>query len=357
MNVDVVVAVMAGGAGTRFWPASTHARPKQFLQLTGERTLLQQSFDRARGLAPLERILVVSNAAFAPLVSAQLPELPKDNVVNEPARRDTAASVVLATLLAHKRFPGAVLVVLTSDHVIAPADAFAKTVRSAVENCGDSLYTIGIPPTHPATGYGYLELGARMRDDTGVQHREVVRFVEKPDLETAKKYLASGDFLWNSGMFVWKPETALAVMREHLPKHVENIGGAVGYDRSTAFEAALTSAFADLPKISVDYGLMEKAVGRVSCVPAMFSWSDVGSFPTLADHLPKERGNAHRGRVAALDARDNVVWCDDAGELVALIGVNDLVVVRAGKRTLVVPKARAEEIKKLVDSLPPEDKE
>ncbi len=366
MADTLVVAIMAGGAGTRFWPASTERRPKQFLALAGERTLLQQSYDRARALT--DKIFVVTNAAFIGLVGEQLPQLGPGDVVGEPERKDTAAAAVLATLLAERRFPGCTLVILTSDHVIGPVDEFARTVRAAAADlaagAGDALYTLGIPPAFPATGYGYLELGAPVDDvesapsgPAGVVRRSAVqRFVEKPDAATAKRYVDGGRHLWNSGMFVWRAAAALAQMREHLPQHVAALEPAAAAladpaASDAARAAAMAQAFAAVPKVSVDYGLMEKA-RNVRCAAATFSWSDVGSFAALAEHMPEDaQQNAHRGRVASLDARGNVVWCEDDGELVALLGVDDLVVVRAGKRTLVTRKSRAEDIKKLVDTL------
>jgi mannose-1-phosphate guanylyltransferase len=334
--MDLVVAIMAGGAGTRFWPASLRAKPKQFLRLVGDRTLLQQSFARACALTSLDRILVVTNTAFTALVREQLPELAADHIIGEPERKDTAAAAVLATLLAEKLSPGCVVAILTSDHVIGPVDAFAACIKSAADEARahDALVTIGIRPTFASTGFGYLEIdGPR-----------VARFVEKPNVEKAHEYVASGRYLWNSGMFVWKTTAALDEMKQHLSQHVDALSGAVNGT------AAPRDAFAKLSKISIDYGLMEKAA-HVRCVPSTFSWADVGSFPALADHLP----NGTNARLVSLDAKDNVVWSEDSSELVALVGVEDLIVVRAGKRTLVAKKERAEDIKKLVDKLPLED--
>ncbi|HEY4222787.1 MAG TPA: mannose-1-phosphate guanylyltransferase, partial [Myxococcota bacterium] len=338
VHVDnLVVAILAGGAGTRFWPASTRARPKQFLALTGERTLLQLSYDRARAIVDDAHIFVITAAPFVDLVRAQLPSLAADNVVGEPERKDTAAAIVFATLLAEHRVPGGTVAFFTSDHVIDPVDAFARCISEAVTvaRAGDKLVTLGIAPTYPATAYGYLEVNSS---------GDVVRFVEKPKVERARVYVSGGQHLWNSGMFVWRAQAALTQMRTHLPVHVRAMEGAVAADGTSAFPAALARAFRDVTKISIDYGLMEPASAAgapIACVASTFSWSDVGSFPALAEHLPVDDGNAHRGRVRAHDARDNLVWCEDGDELVALVGVSDLVVVRVGKRTLVTTKDRA----------------
>jgi mannose-1-phosphate guanylyltransferase len=350
--------VMAGGAGTRFWPASTEARPKQLLTLVGDRSLLQLSVDRARALVPAERVLVITNAALADACREQLPELPTGNVVAEPMRRDTAAAVALATAIVAARTssspgpsasgPAAPRVaVLTADHLISPVEAFTAAVRAAVVATSAeprSIVTFGVVPSYPATGYGYLEVDSLTGDDA----RPVRRFVEKPDLATATSYLQSGRFLWNSGMFVFAVEAMLGALDAHLPAHLPALRPAI--DGAGIVDAAvLADAFARVPKISIDKGVMEKH-DDVRCVPARFAWSDVGSFPALAEHLPKDaHENAYRGVPRTLDARGNVLWAEDASEEIAVVGLSDVVVVRAGKRTLVVPRARAEDVKKLVE--------
>ena len=345
---ELFCVIMAGGAGTRFWPASTEQSPKQLLTLVGQRSLLQMAVDRAVAVVAAERVLVVTNALLKDAVKAQLPELPADNIIAEPSRRDTAAAVALATLLVRRR-GGKQLAILTADHLITPVAAFADAVRTAVKATirePGAIVTFGIVPTYAATGFGYLELG-----DDAAGARPVLRFVEKPDAATAAGYLASGRFLWNSGMFVFGTEAMMAALRTHLPLHLDTLTPVV--DDNLAYADAFAAAFAKLPKVSIDKGVMEKH-SPVLCVPALFSWSDVGSFPALAEHLDNDQqGNAHRGVLHTLDARDNVVWCEDSSEEVAVVGVEGLVVVRAGKRTLVMPKSRAEDVKKLVESLAP----
>lgn len=345
---DLWCVVMAGGAGTRFWPASTEAKPKQLLTLVGDRSLLQLSVDRARALVPAERVLVITNAALADACRAQLPELPDGNVIAEPVRRDTAAAVALAIVVVEARGgAGACVAILTADHLIAPVTTFAAAVRAAVaatQARPHAIVTFGVVPSYPATGYGYLEVDDAVGDDA----RPVRRFVEKPDLATATGYVQSGRFLWNSGMFVFAAAAMARALEAHLPGHLPALRPAVGA-RGQVDDSALVAAFAELKKISIDKGVMEQH-DDVRCVPARFGWSDVGSFPALADHLPKDaHGNAFRGRPRVLDARGNVLWAEDADEEIAVIGLSDVVVVRAGKRTLVVPRARAEDVKKLVE--------
>jgi mannose-1-phosphate guanylyltransferase len=212
----LVVVIMAGGAGTRFWPMSIEARPKQFLSLFGERTLLQASYDRVAGLVPPEQVLVLTSANFVDLVREQLPELPEQNVVGEPMRRDTSAAVALAALICRERFGDPVMAVLTSDHLIQPVDEFQSTLQSAARGAtgaGGALYTIGILPTYPAEGFGYLHRGALLAEDEGVQHFKLQQFKEKPDRVTAERYLESGEYYWNSGMFIWSTSAILAELK------------------------------------------------------------------------------------------------------------------------------------------------
>lgn len=347
---DVVGVIMAGGAGTRFWPASTQQRPKQFLTFFGEDSLLQQSYRRLAAVLPAERILVFTSADYVGLAQLQLPQLPPENVVGEPLRRDTAAAVTLAATLVRARYGDAVMAIVTADHLIEPVEEFRRTLLSAAQaaSVGDVLYTFGIRPDHPATGFGYLELGEQVPADDGVVHSDLVRFVEKPDVDTAQEYLDSGRFLWNSGMFVWRTSAILDEVRRQLPAHARRIAEAVVYDGEVGFDLRLVEAFEPLDKVSIDFGVMENAL-NVRCIAATFTWHDVGSFTALAEHLPMDAdGNAHRGRLFGIDAHDNIVFSEDDGEVVAIVGAHDLVVVRAGKRTLVAPRDRAEDIKKLV---------
>lgn len=353
-----VVVILAGGAGTRFWPASTARRPKQFLRLLSGRSLLQQSYDRALLLTSPERVLVFTGRSLVPLVREQLPDLPPDRIVGEPLRRDTAAAVCLAALVARARFGACVIVTLTADHRIEPPEEFVRVVRSAVRAAGggEALYTLGIPPTHPATGYGYLERGAPWRVVDGVAHHELVCFREKPDRAAAQTFVESGRFLWNSGMFVWSASAILERFASHLPGHLGALERVVSSADGRIDEAALEAGFAELAAVSIDYGIMEKATG-VRVAEATFSWSDIGGWEALAAHLPVDgAGNSGRGRIAAHAAEGNVVYSDDPDELVALVGVCGLAVVRAGRRTLVVPLERAEEVKELVATLEEEDR-
>jgi mannose-1-phosphate guanylyltransferase len=352
-KLDLVMVIMAGGAGTRFWPLSTEEKPKQFLDLFGDRTLLQKSFDRIASLVPPERILMLTNAAFVSIVKEQLPQIPADNIIGEPKRRDTAAAVALAAALCRKRFGNPVIVTLTADHLIEPVDLFQKTLLSAARRAADdnALYTFGIEPTYPATGYGYLERGWRIVDDNGIEHFHLVRFKEKPDLETARQYIESGRFFWNSGMFVWTADAILKEIETHLPKHAKVLYDAVAFDKTPEWDHALKEGFDSLHAVSIDFGVMEKAQ-NVCCVASKFSWRDVGGWQALKGYLPKdETGNYFRGKTLTLDATENLVFCEDPEDTMVLIGVKDLVVVRAGPFTLITHKDRAEDLKKIVQAM------
>jgi mannose-1-phosphate guanylyltransferase len=348
---NLAVIIMAGGAGTRFWPASTAEKPKQFLGLGGERTLLQETYRRIESLVDPGRVLVLTSAAFEGLVQEQLPGLPPGNIVCEPVRRDTAAAVTLGAVLCRRLFGDPVTAVLPSDHLIAPVESFQGTLLSAARaaDAEKVLYTFGIPPTRQETGYGYLERGEQVLDDAGRRHFSLLRFVEKPDAKTARAYLEAGNFLWNSGIFVWKASVVLEAVQDLLPDTAGRLEEAASHFGTPRWPEALRSAFEPLARVSVDHGVMEKA-GNVRTVEADFRWSDVGGWTALAEFLEADaHGNAARGRTAIRDARDNIVFCADPEETVALLGVSDLIVVRAGSRTLVVPRDRAEEVKKLVE--------
>jgi len=310
---ELVVVIMAGGAGTRFWPLSTADKPKQFLNLFGGRTLIQQSYERAAALAPKERILVLTNEAFVPLVREQLPHLPAGNIIGEPLRRDTAAAVAFAALLCRKRYGKAVMIVLTADHLIEPVELFTRTVISAAKAASTHpvLYTFGIQPTYPATCYGYLERGEAVGGDEEVEHYKLLCFKEKPDEATARRYIESGRYYWNSGMFVWSLDAILGELERQLPQHLDLLAPVVEAEGCPGWQEALRRAFEPLVATSIDFGVMEGAQSA-RMVAARFNWNDVGGWLALQEYLDKDQaGNAHRGNIEALDARGNLVFCEN----------------------------------------------
>ncbi len=343
--------IMAGGKGERFWPLSTSRKPKQLLALGGDRPLLQLAVDRLAGLIPPERILIVTSAALVAPIREMLGQGSPVGVLGEPLGRDTAAAVAAGAAWIRRRAPDAVFCVLTADHLIGDLPVFRQTLARGLALCAenDVLMTIGIAPSEPSSAYGYIEMGASWIRDDGIEFFRAQRFVEKPDMETARGYLASGRYAWNSGMFIWSVRSILNAFAEFRPALAERLSAWAQCRNEAEFEAALARDFPALEKISIDYAVMEKARNIVVC-KGTFAWDDVGSWPALAAHLPQDgAGNATTGDVEALDSAGNIVVSQ--GRLTALVGVKDLVVVQAEGVTLVCSQARSQELKALLARL------
>jgi mannose-1-phosphate guanylyltransferase len=343
--------IMAGGSGTRFWPASRRDRPKQFLTLATDTPLLRMTFERLDGLVPPERVWVVTTAATANASRDILPELPAGNVLAEPVGRNTAACAGFAAHAVLSRDPEAICIVLPADHVIGQEERFRSAMAAGarlVEQEG-GLLTFGVQPTRPETGYGYLELGPEhSRDGERAIHR-LRRFVEKPDMDHAQSYMESGRFLWNAGIFAWRAVDLLEEIRRQLPELAEGLGRLADAIGSSNADAVVAEVYPTLPATSVDFGVME---GAQKCwtVPVDFPWSDVGSWSTLAEEIPGDSsGNHHRGRVHAENSRGNVLV--SMGPTLSVVGVNDLVVGATPDAVLVVPKDQAQRVKDVVEAL------
>jgi mannose-1-phosphate guanylyltransferase len=343
--------IMAGGSGTRFWPASRRDRPKQLLSLVDGRSLLRVTFERIVPLVPAERIWVVTTSATAEITQLELPELEPDHILIEPVGRDTAACAGFAALTVRHQDPDAVSVVLPADHVIRDSSRFRRAVAAGAAQVADDggLLTFGVRPTRPETGFGYLRVGKEVGIVQDWPIHQLAEFVEKPDLETARHYLAEGGYLWNSGMFVWPVSELLAEIRRQLPllaDGLERIADALGTERE---RDVIDDVYPTLHRISVDYGIMEGAE-RTWTIPVDFPWSDVGAWPALGELLDAdEEGNAVRGRAVTLDCRDVVIVGDRT--LVAAAGLRDLIVVATPDAVLVVPSAEAQRVKDLVAAL------
>lgn len=338
--------IMAGGAGTRLWPLSRRERPKQFLRLFGGKSLLRLAFERVAGLMDAANTWVITSQGYLDQVADELPELPPANFIGEPVGRDTANAIGLATHLIAARDRDATMAVFTADHLITPLDRFHAALRSgldAAESHPGSLVTFGIRPTEPHTGYGYIEAGEPV--SPGV-HRAAA-FHEKPSQALAAKYVASGRHFWNSGMFAWRAGASIAALERHLPQNARALA-AIAADWHTPRRASAEAAFARLPRVSIDYAVMEKA-DAVLVVPMDVDWRDVGSWTALtAAHPCDDRGNTVLADRALLtDCAGNVV-VSDGEHLVALLGVRDLVVVHSADATLICHKTQAERLKELV---------
>jgi mannose-1-phosphate guanylyltransferase len=349
----IYALILAGGSGERFWPLSRRARPKQLLQLVTKRTLLEETVARLDGLVPAQRIVILTNVEQADAVRALLGDVPKENILAEPAKRDTAAAVALGAGWVAARDHAAIMLVLPADHLIANRAAFHETLRVAAETAVQTgeLVVIGVKPTWPCPGYGYVEQGeaVRLRNgaDKGAVHR-VVRFREKPNVDLAESFLHKGNFRWNAGMFVWSVPTVLSEFNRHAPELADFISRLRAPGK---FDAVLREVFTNLPQVSFDYAIMEKA-DRVLVVEASFDWDDIGSWQAVANYFKRDHdANASNCPVTALDSTNNIIFAEDE-RAVALLGVHDLIVVRTTDATLVCHRHDAEKIKTLVGKLP-----
>jgi mannose-1-phosphate guanylyltransferase len=344
--------IMAGGRGERFWPLSTSKRPKQLLALVGDKPLIAQAVERLKDLMPPDHVYVITNGDLVEATRAAVPQLPPENVVGEPMGRDTAAAVACGGALIKARDPEGVFAVLTADQVMGDLAVFSRTLTGGMDLAEqhDLLCTIGIQPTFPSSGFGYIEAGDRFAEVEGVAYRKAVRFVEKPDETTAKSYIETGRFYWNSGMFIWSIVSLEKAFKAHCPAMSELMSRLVEAAMNGDIEAGMAATYPGLTKISIDYALMEKADNIVMAC-GTFAWDDVGSWPALEPYFEQDAGgNTRIGTVELLDATGNIVL-SEGGHLTALIGVKDLIVVQAEGVTLVCPKEKAQEIKQLVVQL------
>ncbi|KUG02833.1 mannose-1-phosphate guanylyltransferase (gdp) [hydrocarbon metagenome] len=343
--------IMAGGKGERFWPLSRCDKPKQFLSLLGQRTMLQMTADRLQGLLPPANIYVVTDLIYQELVREQLPELPPGNIILEHCGRDTAAAVGLAAAYIQRQDPEGMILVLPADHFIADTEEFHRLLHVAVRSAcsGKYVVTIGIRPTRPETGYGYIQQGEAAEDQEFSNVYKTIAFHEKPDLKTAVEYIQHGNYLWNSGMFVWRVDLLLQLIAEYLPdlnRGLAVISEVIGTEREAE---VIREVYEKLPRISIDYGIMEKCQ-QVLVIPAAFGWDDIGSWTALGRYRESDhRGNILQGRGVFLDTHDCMVYAPQ--RIVATLGVEGLIIVDNQDSLLVCSKDRAQEIKKVVEAL------
>ncbi|MGH7370021.1 MAG: mannose-1-phosphate guanylyltransferase [Candidatus Methylomirabilaceae bacterium] len=340
----VFAVVLAGGKGERFWPLSTGSEPKAFLRLVGDASLLQATVRRARSLVPWPHVLVVAGRAHSGLVREQLPELPDGNLLLEPVGRDTAAAIGLASLHLERIDREAVMAVLPADHHVPDVEAFAAVLRRAiglVELRPSWVVTVGIPPTRPETGYGYLEVGDSLPEPPGAFR--VRRFMEKPDVQTAEGLLRGGRHYWNGGIFLWRTATIQRLLSRFMPAEWD------GFCRIRAAwgdQAVLEREFDAFRRLSIDYGVLERMEGDVAAIPADFTWDDLGSWDALARVLPLQAdGNIVVGDVRCLDTSGSVIV--SAGRQVATVGVSGMIVVASKDGVLVCPRGRSQEVRRI----------
>ena len=351
MSQEAYAVIMAGGKGERFWPLSTSRRPKQVLSLVGGKPLMQLAIERLEGLIPPERVIVVTNADIVDVACEAAPQLPKENVIGEPFGRDTAAAVALASAVVKARDPGAVFCILTADHIIGDNDLFLQTLREgiAIAAAGDVLVTIGIQPAFPSTAFGYIESGDTVEHGGDIEFLKAVRFVEKPDLAAAEKYVDSGRFCWNSGMFIWSVKSIQNALSEFQPQLLRMADVMEGHVGTPDFMKHLADEYEKLERISIDYAIMEKA-DNILMARGTFNWGDVGSWDSLDNYFDKDDSmNVVIGDGEVLESGGSIVVSE--GRTTCLVGVDDLIVVQAEDATLVCHRSRAQDVKKMVQKL------
>jgi mannose-1-phosphate guanylyltransferase len=346
-------AILAGGGGTRFWPRSRQQRPKQFLALGSERTLLQQALDRVEGLLPVEHTWVITGQAYQAETSRQLPQLPPDRIVGEPCGRDTAPCIGLGAALIARHDPSAVMLVTPADHVIEPVREFERAAHVAAlmaEEHPDALITFGIPPTFPSTGYGYIHRGPEMGQRQGISVFRVQRFEEKPAADRAERFVTSGEYFWNSGIFVWRVAAVLEELRRQQPKLHDAVRRIADAWDTPRRNEVLCQEYETLPKISIDYAVMEHA-REVLAVKAPYRWDDVGSWLALERMYPQD---AEHNTILATHCglkTNHCIIVGDAGKIITTIGVENLVIVQDADATLIADRKDEGTVKKLVDLL------
>jgi mannose-1-phosphate guanylyltransferase len=343
---------MAGGVGSRFWPLSRKSNPKQFLNILSNQSMLQMTVERLLSKIELPDIYIVTAASQVALTKKHLPQLPEENIIVEPFGMNTAPCIALsAKYLAQRHDPQETMLVLPADHLIAQEADFLASLEIAEKTAlEDYLVTFGIKPTYPATGYGYIEAGQSL----DAERQVVQQFKEKPDLETAQKFIKAGNFYWNSGMFMWKIETILAAFGDYLPKVAQVLQEIAEVWECSGIQADFSQQYAKMPRIPVDVGIMEQAEKRV-VIPVDYGWSDVGSWRALYDVVEKDaEDNVLRGDIENMQSKGNYVFSE---KFVALLGVENLIIVDSKDALLIADKSKSEDVKKIVDHLKLQDRD
>jgi mannose-1-phosphate guanylyltransferase len=361
LSEHTYAVVLAGGGGTRLWPKSRNKTPKQFLRLTSDATMMQVAAGRLAKLVPWERIIVVTNRLHVDEIKKELPEIPPANILAEPEKRETALAMLIGALYAKSLDPEAVIVNSASDHVILDEAEYDKVITSAVEmaTSGDFLLTVGITPTRPETGFGYIKVGGEFRQlENGVMVYKVDSFREKPDAQTAAEFLKTGQYYWNANMYVWSVDALIRAFQLHMPETYQ-LAAPLQMMATDQFHQALTDIYAQAQTISIDYAISEKATNLL-LIPGDFGWNDVGDWKVVYELGQKdEHGNViitdnKAVPTMTLDAENNLIHT--SGRMIGLIGVQDLIIVDTGEILLVVPKNRSQDVKKIVEQLKKEDR-
>lgn len=346
--MNIYAVIMAGGVGSRFWPRSKKALPKQLLKIFGDSTMIQATVERIDDLIDRNKIFIITNEIQAPEVKNQLKDIPEENIIVEPFGRNTAAAIGLASIIIKAKDPEAVTIVLPADHIIKEEEIFRNTLHNAAKFAFEkkALVTIGIHPTRPETGYGYIQI-----DDKKIQDNiyKVLTFAEKPNYATAVRFLESGDFLWNSGMFIWRVDTILEEIRTYMPDLYEGLVEIENHLNKKDFHDVLVKTYGQMKKISIDYGIMEKST-KVYLTKGFFTWSDVGSWEEVYQLSEKDsNGNALVGKVYTDKVIDSYIYSPD--KFTAVIGVDNLIIINYDDTLLVCRRDRAQDVKNIVEYL------
>lgn len=350
-------AIIAGGSGTRLWPSSRISKPKQFHSLSSDKSMLVETINRLETLVPKDKVLIIANRSHEEIVKQEVPWLSADNWVGEPIGKNTAPAVGIAAAIVANKDPEGIILVTPADHVILKQQKFQELLRVAekVAAAGSNVVTIGIRPTCPETGYGYIEMSEEHKTVDGIDVHKVNNFKEKPDYKTAEEYVSSWHYVWNSGMFIWSAKTILELFRDHAPdiyklliRYMSSIG-------TPEEEQVFNEVYDAFPSISVDYAIMEHAK-NIFVIPAAIGWNDVGSWASLFDIMPQdEDGNAVIGEHVHVDSHNCLIHSKD--RLIATIGLDNLIVVDTGDVVMIMPKGRSQEVKLLLDELKKQGKE
>lgn len=350
--MKTTAVIMAGGKGERFWPKSRSNYPKQFLSLTNDgKTMIQLTAERLLPLVNYEDMYVVTNKNYVKLVNEQLPGIPEENILAEPVARNTAPCIGLAAAVIQQKYGDAIMLVLPADHLIKQKQMFLDTLKTAINVAkeGENLVTIGITPTYPETGYGYINFGQSNFSEKFSNVYEVEKFVEKPNIEKAKEYLESGNYIWNSGMFVWKASTILENFKQLIPEIYQGLLDIKNVIGEKIFEDVLNDKFSKFKSESIDYGIMEKA-SNIYTIPGTFGWDDVGSWLAL-ERISKtnEYGNAVTGNVITIESRNSIISGTD--KLIATVGIEDMIIVDTKDAILICSKECSQDVKKVIENL------
>ncbi len=341
--------IMAGGRGTRFWPRSRSSSPKQLIDIISEKTMIQETVSRISPLVPPEKTVIVTGRDHAEDLILQVPEIPADNIIIEPVGRNTAPCICLAALKISAQAPDEDMIVLPADHYISDEEGFLNCLEtaSAAARKTDSLVTLGIKPTSPETGYGYIKCGSVAGTFNGQKFYQAAKFHEKPDIDKAKEFLFEGDYVWNSGMFMWKVSAILKAIKTFLPG-IYNTLSAI-FKGTVIDEKMFKEAFSNIESISIDYGVMEKA-DNVITLKGDFGWNDIGSWSAVYDIAQKDaEGNAFRGRVISIDSKNSMVYSPK--KLVSVVGLENVCIIETDDALLICPVDRVQDVKKVVEKL------